>query len=106
MTDQSDIHYATLIRLQVAMSALQDLLAEDEDMVLDMLPIASAALSSDPDFRQERIDRWRAARANAGAAIQIALGAQSEVPDRLMANWGDLAMKRAVTRGILQETAR
>lgn len=78
MADRETAHYAALIRLQVAMSALQDMLGA----------------VSDP----EDADRLDKARENAQAAIEIALGGRHDVPSHLMRNWADAAMKRDATK--------
>lgn len=76
-------HYGALIRLQVAMTALQELLWASSD-------VAAYAQGLDPDVMAD----FNRARDMASAAIQIALGGQHEVPPWLMRNWRDNQMKR------------
>lgn len=85
MADLETIHYGTLVRLQVAMSALQSLLA------------ATAEENAEEEGQAERI---ALARHDAVAAIHIALGGQHDVPERLTRNWRDLNMVRNATRAL------
>lgn len=68
--------YAAQIRLQVALSALQDLLHATRDEAME------EQLDMDP------------ARERASIAIQILLGAPIDVPPRLMRDWASNQMKR------------
>ena len=79
-------HYAALVRLQVAMSALQNLLG------------ATADENAADDGQAARIE---IARDDAVAAIHIALGGRADVPERLMRNWTDAAMKRNANKVLL-----
>jgi hypothetical protein len=84
MIDLETVHYATLVRLQIAMSALQNLLGATADEV------------ATDDGQAARI---AVARDDAVAAIHIAHGGgPDEVPERLMRNWADAAMKRNASK--------
>ncbi len=76
------VHYAALIRLQVTVSALQQMLWADTES-----------------------PRYQEARENAQAAILIALGGRSDVPPRLMKDWADLQMRRDAPK-VLAATGR
>jgi hypothetical protein len=71
------IHYGALIRLQVTVSALQDLLAADDPE--DAAKVASA-------------------RNMASKALEIAWGGRCDVPPHLMRNWTSAAMQRDASR--------
>lgn len=87
-TDMADIetaHYGALIRLQVTMSALQNLLGATAD-----------ENAGDPG----QADAIANARDDASAAIEIALGGRHDVPERLMRNWSDNSMKRDAAKAL------
>ncbi len=94
MTDQTT-HYATLIRLQVAMSALQDLVCEANKVAADA-----------EGLDDEQIEAFRVARQMASQAIQIALGGQNEVPERLTRNWASETMARDASRVLAASNGR
>jgi hypothetical protein len=86
MTDcEATIHYATLVRLQLAMSALQNLLG------------ATAEESAEDEGQALRIAY---AREDAVTAIHITLGAKLPIPERLTSRWTDLNMVRNAQRAI------
>jgi hypothetical protein len=85
MADIETAHYGALVRLQVAMSALQQLLW------------ATAEENAD-DPGQARV--IANARDDASAAIQIALGGRHDVPERLMRDWADASMKRNAAKAL------
>jgi hypothetical protein len=87
-TDQNLIHYGTIIRLQLAMSALQQLLAATSDECAE---------------DEGQAHRIAEARHDAVEAIQIALGANIDPPKRLMRDWVNLNMMRDAA-SVLRET--
>ena len=80
MPDLETANRGALVRLQVAMSALQAMLW------------ATAPENADD------AELLTKARADAQAAIEIALGGRHDVPARLMRDWTDAAMKRNASR--------
>lgn len=85
MADIETAHYGALIRLQVTMSALQNLLGATAD-----------ENAGDPG----QADAIAKARDDASAAIEIALGGRHDVPERLMRNWSDNSMKRDAAKAL------
>jgi len=87
-------HYATLIRLQTVVTALQDLLTA-----------APHPRDCERDgMHADQLDAYRAARANASAALQIAFGGSHEIPAALTDRWTNRHMADHGSR-ILRENA-